>query len=280
MKILIALLSVTIYLSGFNLCSASEKDVAVTKEVDSLTRAISGGDLVNAKRMIEQGVDVNGRNKYSRTPLMAAVFGHEWGEDELTQYIVSEELVTILLDRGADVNAKDRYGNHVLNHIRGDHPNILLLLLAKGADINVHGYKGQTVLMRSSLRPNIYKILLEKDANVDAEDYSGKTALMYASETGALESVRLLLKHGAKIDIQDKHGKAALMYASFARQRKNLEWFSEDINNAYPVIVTELLKNGADPTIRDNEGHTALEIAEAQGHEDIIRILRDAEVKE
>lgn len=281
MKKLIVLLFVTVYLSVFNLCSASEKTITATTgvDVDSLTLAIHQGDFVSAKSMIEQGVDVNDKNKYSRTPLMTAIFGYDDDNDDYTPNIISEELVNLLLDKGADVNIVDRYGNHALNYLYGDHPNILLLLLAKGADINLHGTKGQTVLMRSRAS-NMCKILLEKGANVNAKDNSVKTALMYASEAGGLESVRLLLKHGAMIDAQDKNGKSALMYAAFAKQRKNEEWFSVDINKAYPVIVTVLLNNGASPNLKDKEGHTALEIAEAQGHEDIVKIIRSIGVNE
>ena len=69
---------------------------AGTKE-DDLLRAIRQGDLAAVKALLDQGVPVDAKFRYDRTPLsFAADRGHL-------------EIVRLLLERGADVNAKDTF---------------------------------------------------------------------------------------------------------------------------------------------------------------------------
>ena len=92
--------------------------------------------------------------------------------------------------------------------------------------------------------------LLEKDSerwtnSVDGP-LSGLTPLHYASRNGHLECVRLLLekKYGCEVNARTKSGSAtALMRAS---ARGEFE------------IVEALLKAGADASLRDDDGETAL----------------------
>ena len=59
----------------------------------------------------------------------------------------------------------------------------VMLLLEKGADVNAKGNDGFTALMVGSLqgRTEIVKILLEKGADVNEKGNDGFTALMIAS---------------------------------------------------------------------------------------------------
>ena len=77
----------------------------------------------------------------------------------------SRECISLLLDRGADVNAANRYGSTALMWAGGD--------------------------------ASIVKSLLDRGAAVDAQTTDGTTALLVAARYGNLESLRLLLEHGA-----------------------------------------------------------------------------------
>jgi len=102
------------------------------------------------------------------------------------------------------------------------------------------------------------------DAGVDAKFRYGNdlTALMWAAghEDGvgvrAAESVvDLLLSHGAQIDAVDDRGRTALMMAA-------------ELGHAEAVGV--LIGRGADQTVRDKSGNTALDLA---GNESVRRTL-------
>ena len=69
---------------------------AGTKE-DELLRAVRQGDVAAVKALLDQGIPVDTKFRYDRTPLsFAADRGHL-------------EIVKLLLERGADVNAKDTF---------------------------------------------------------------------------------------------------------------------------------------------------------------------------
>jgi len=133
----------------------------------------------------------------------------------------------ILVNRGADVNARDEYGRSVLYRAfcfgylpYGTPLKMVGLLLERGADVDAREKNGATVLMRVSEgwdRLEEYKLLLSKDPDVNAGDKSGMTALMKASFSNQLEKVRLLLEKGADVNIKSKSGKTALSFASKKR---------------------------------------------------------------
>ena len=118
--------------------------------------------------------------------MMAAVEGHT-------------NIVTILLETGADVNKKDKDGRMALMHASSyDQFSIVRCLLHAGAKVNVKDKYGSTALMRAAMSGNreIVQALLAKGAKVNAKDKYGLTALMLA--TGYSEVVELLKKAGAK----------------------------------------------------------------------------------
>jgi hypothetical protein len=68
---------------------------------------------------------------------------------------------------------------------------------------------------------------------------------MIAANRGYIELLQALIDAGCKLNLQDAGGRTALMYADLER----------------PDIAELLLKNGADPKIRNQEGRTAAEEA-------------------
>jgi len=91
--------------------------------------------------------------------------------------------------------------------------NIMRLLLDKGADINVKGYLGQPplhiacearILKRGWGHIELVKLLLEKGAGINDNCMDGKTPLHYACEKKNKEIVNLLLENGAMFDFEDE----------------------------------------------------------------------------
>ena len=119
--------------------------------------------------------------------------------------------VGYLIDKGADVNEVDFFGNTLLanlcddNHHKKDMVYVVRFLLEKGADPNL-GKKPPLLALTASHRYSPYaketiKLLLEKGANVNVEDsFFNRTPLENAVKGICdIELVKLLVEHGATI---------------------------------------------------------------------------------
>jgi hypothetical protein len=152
---------------------------------EGLIEAASRGDLEKVKRLLNEGADVNAKNKYGQTPLhWAATWGHL-------------DIVKLLVDRGADINAKDEDGETPLHWAAAnDHLDVVEFLLDRGADVNAKSGYGQTPLHWAATysRLDIVKLLLDRGADVNAKNGDGKTPLDLARERGRWDIVNFLEK--------------------------------------------------------------------------------------
>ena len=137
------------------------------------------------------------------------------------------EVVSLLLEKGADVNARDNDdGNTALiNASNLGQIDIVKLLLDKGADVNAKTNCGCTALIaaikgaicfaeKASEFTEVASTLLEKGVDVNAKSNEGETALSEASWSGLIEFVSLLLEKGADVNMKTENGNTALTMAS------------------------------------------------------------------
>jgi ankyrin repeat protein len=135
------------------------------------------------------------------------------------------------------------------------------LLVEHGADINKAGeqFYGNTPLMAAIYfrMQEVVQYLVQQGALTEAFNADSASPLMYAAWFGDSATVQLLIDHNAKETINhiDKGGNSALHWASDVK------------------IVELLLKNGADPTIRNNKGQTPLEQAREYNWKDKVAVL-------
>ncbi len=124
-----------------------------------------------------------------------------------------EDIVALLLEAGADVNARTDRGTHAL-HAAAQHgyDPILQRLLAAGAEVDAANDEGQTPLFLAirNGHEGSAEALLAKGANVAVVDVHGRTPLHYAAGMGRLKTVQLLLGNGASFDSVDKEGYSPL----------------------------------------------------------------------
>jgi len=125
------------------------------------------------------------------------------------------ELISALLDYGADVDARDtsEFTPLRLAALRGKLDTVRLLL-DRGADINARDHQGQTPLMVAAFSGDEFLLeeLLQRGADIDAKSNFDSTALMHAVNflPKAVERVRVLLRYGANVNIRNQHDETVL----------------------------------------------------------------------
>ncbi|KAH7113154.1 hypothetical protein B0J13DRAFT_515595 [Dactylonectria estremocensis] len=133
----------------------------------------------------------------------------------VASYCGHEAVVKLLLEKGADVQAKDRYygGTPLWWAAQNGHEAaVVKLLLENGADVEAKDRFGQTSLSWAAAkgRKAVVKLLLEKGADVQAKDKEGRTPLWRAAGKGHEAVVKLLLEKGADVEAKDKEGRTPL----------------------------------------------------------------------
>jgi hypothetical protein len=113
------------------------------------------------------------------------------------------EMFEELLREGVNVNAKEADGGMTPLHYAALHkrPNMLRALIDRGADVNAKNRHGNTVLLYATNSPEVTLALLSAGADVNAENGNGLTALKIASRYSSKEArevVRILKNFGAR----------------------------------------------------------------------------------
>jgi uncharacterized protein len=111
--------------------------------------AIAQGDVEKVRECIARGVNIHLSHIDDHTPLGAAAF-----EGDL-------EIVKILLDSGADVNARQLSDGFtaLMDAVAGGHLEIVRTLVEAGARVNLQSYQGDTA--EGIAESNSYEEILE-----------------------------------------------------------------------------------------------------------------------
>jgi len=210
-------------------------------------------------------------------------------------------LATELLDGGASVDARDRFGARPLSHAaRNGHLQMVDLLLARGAPINARNLAGATALYFAAERGRVEvaRRLIERGADVNLTGRSGISPVAASAYAGSDAIVEMLLAHGADERAADETGKPPIVYAAarakldivnrllarnidvnarYANDLTLLMWAvgpDEKVPEADALkVVTYLLDVGAHIDDRDARGRTALMIAAEGGRAEIANLL-------
>lgn len=244
----------------------------------SFMKEIAAGNKETVDLFIKAGIGVNDKdtNRIGMTPLMVAI---------TNQRI---EIVKLLLDNKADVNAKDSFGRTALiyavngksyEYVTGAETHtttspsveIVKLLIDRGADVNfVEPTTGMNMLfvaVYNNKTPEILKMLIAKGVDVKAKDKKGKTVLMAAADSGMVDMAKILIDSGADLNAKDQAGYTALMLACLLDDKETADGRLD--------VVKLLVDNGADVNAKDNTGGTALGNAAFAGNSDMAKILID-----
>ncbi|KAJ7887644.1 ankyrin repeat-containing domain protein [Mycena olivaceomarginata] len=185
-----------------------------------------------ARLLIENGADVNVQGEHGGALTTAVWHG-------------MESIIPMLLDRGADVNARDMR-------------KITRLLIENGADVNVQGEHGgalTTALWHGM--ESIIPMLLDRGADVNARGGQSQFALHMALAQRHEKIARFLIENGADVNVQGEHGPA----------------LTTALCHGMESIVPMLLNRGADVNARGGRYQFTLHMALAHGNEKITRLL-------
>lgn len=170
----------------------------------SLQRAIKSNNLSRVHEAIEAGADVNEYAFNSTSiPLRDAV---RHGRDET-------DILTALIDAGADVNVRNVSREWTLLHYAAEHSNLkaAAVLLEHGAEVDARDKVGQTPLMSSDL--HLTRLLVANGADVNAQELNGNTPLHHAAGWLAKPKVvEALLTLGADAQIRNDDGETPLKH--------------------------------------------------------------------
>ena len=241
-----------------------------------LMYAALAGDAMLVREMLKAGADVNIRNQAAATALM-------WG-------IESPEIVTLLLDAGADPNATSTFRRTtplMLAAMQNGGDEVVQLLLKRGA------MPTAAALIQAAWhgRPSAVRLL----ANAGARDTSGEATaralsvgcsdcvtdmtrtqgwpqlsnalglLLPPSAAGSDAAIRQVLSHGADTRLIDPRLWAVLPRAAMSE---------------VPAAAVQLLiDRGATLDGSTHDGATARDVARGSGRPDIERVLARAGVR-
>jgi Ankyrin repeats (many copies)/Ankyrin repeats (3 copies) len=120
----------------------------------------------------------------------------------------------LILTHAGRVNAE--FGNcGTLLHAASYHGpvDLVRLLLQHNADVNARNNRNETPLHHAA-QAEVARLLLEHGAFVDAQSGSHKTPLYQASELGHRDVVRVLLEHGAVVHIRGEKDQTPFQVAT------------------------------------------------------------------
>ena len=196
-------------------------------------------------------IDLKGDN--GRTPLgRAARKGHL----NVVKYILSHPQV--------DIESQDDNGfSPLMEASFYNHIEVVKYLVQKGAKIQVKNKKNSAhaaYLAAQAGNLEILKILVQnKPAVVDLRGYNGRTPLGAAALKGHLNVVKFLISQ-PNVNINGRNiGWTPLIFATYGNHEK---------------IVQSLLQKGADTSIKDYFGKTALDEAKSKNYVNIVKILQ------
>ena len=188
----------------------------------------------------------------ARTPLHAAIRGQR------------PEVARLLIERGADVNARDRDGVSVLSTaaLLGQ-TEIATLLIDRGADLREDVDRrglGPLHMAASRGHAEVVSLLLARGAPLEGRQPEGVTPLHLAASRGRLAAAQVLVTAGADPNARSRTDWAPTPLLGALR-------------GAGPEMVELLLAHGADPNAATPQGVSALQAAVESGDSAAVELL-------
>jgi ankyrin repeat protein len=239
----------------------------------ALMLAAARGQEESVKILAATGAKVNRRNKFGATPLLeAAEKGHVG-------------VVKLLVELGAEINLPHNNGNTAIfaATVRRDR-KMIKALLELGADPEIKNFDGWSARRwaeaesdltikallgvkkgeRETMQARTQVAEIEQSSRTRQSTGAAQdafwTVLMRAASSGDVETVRRLALDGVEINGQSPNGTTPLMAA---------------VKNGHTGTAFELIELGADLSLADDDGLTAIEWAKKKGQALLVQGLEE-----
>ncbi len=176
------------------------------------------------------------------------------------------DMVAVALRAGADIEARDGHDRTaLLLAATHDHVAAAEVLVAMGADPDALDDRHDTPWLVTGVTGSVAMLetLLPADPDLTIRNRFGGLSPIPASERGHVDYIRRVVRTRVDVDHVNDLGWTALLEAVILG----------DGGPDHREIVRILLRAGADPTIADHDGVTALQHAERRGHREMARLL-------
>ena len=213
-------------------------------EMPPLTWAAMMGQTEAAELLLQQGADINGKNRDGNTALHLAVFlGHA-------------ETAELLLKSGANVNAKNDDNATPVDLLQVPWEMTKLLTRPMGIELE----QAQVEAGKAKIRE-----LFGVDAKVGAKTLpnfqNNSKDLWTAARTGDLQAIKHYIKTGGDVNALDKTFQVSAM--------------SWSALHGQTEIIQLLIENGAEVDMKSGDGTTPLHSAAFLGRVDVVKLLLD-----
>jgi hypothetical protein len=259
------------------------------KAEQELLHAIVQNQVAVVKRLLDQRVNPNAKPKPAKEDEWVIGYGHD---PEAPLIVVASRfgniddsaVIRLLVAKGANVNAADKFGRTPLMHAAqlawGPSVNVLL---EHGAKVDVRDYEGKTPLMYAMRNRGLMVVakLLEKGAEVNAKDRAGYTALMHAIRYARRDLIRLSNLDEEEATLPLERGRLTPPQKQTPQSRQGrMAQQEREGRERYLELIRFLIEKGADVNARSKSGDTPLSLARRFGTPEVIDLLQKAGAKD
>lgn len=250
-------------------------------------------------------MDPDVRNEFKTTPLQVCAAKNE------SKY--ATDIIRLLLDRGADIQAKNVYKSNSLHfasfNVSKHALDVMKLLIDKGLDPNEVDIWSATALhdvgrwSRGKYVTDMLRLLVSRGSDMYGKNFNGTTVLHYAVDSAScqlIDNIHVLIDEGLSPNSKNdagstplhfcvKHGKSACIVDVIqALEDRGANLYARN-NNMYGLlhyavqneteqsfeIIEMLIEKGLDPNSTCRNGLTPLQLcAEKNGSEYAADIIR------
>ena len=208
-------------------------------------------DVQLVGQILDAGIPVDLADSGKETLLHFAAF---WGR---------VEIVRLLIDRQADVNARDAEGRTPVHFAACSNQNLRVveLLLEAGAQADL--FTACLIGDRARVTLLVYE---NPEVVHERERFANETPLHKAAQAGHSEVVIALLENGADILARNRLGETALHKAAMG---------------GHAEVVEHLIIEGAEVNPKDSQGFTPLDLAVLKRgvRSQVVKVLREFDAK-